>query len=178
MPSTSRTVWRNWINTSNRINKFSSVFRVLSCVFQSLSAGFFFIFDAVKRSLLLFASLSGTFSVAFGAMGAHFLKGKISAESLQVFETAVRYQFFHTFAVIAAALLSEKINTYLPGLAANFFIAGIILFSGSLYFLSLRSLMDIDETQVRWAGAITPFGGIAFISGWLLLFFAVLKLKR
>jgi len=132
---------------------------------------------SMKRNLLLFASLSGAVCVALGAMGAHFLKEKVSPESLQAYETAVRYQFFHTFAIIAVALLSEKISSKFLSLAGKLFIAGIILFSGSLYFLSLKSLMGVDETQMRWVGAITPFGGISFIAGWLMIFISVFKQK-
>jgi uncharacterized membrane protein YgdD (TMEM256/DUF423 family) len=86
----------------------------------------------MNRSLLLFAALSGAWCVVFGAMGAHALKEKISPENLQVYETAVRYQFFHTFAILAAGILAERFSGKLVLLSGRLFIAGIILFSGSL----------------------------------------------
>jgi uncharacterized membrane protein YgdD (TMEM256/DUF423 family) len=110
-------------------------------------------------------------------MGAHFLKEKITPEALQVYETAVRYQFFHTFALLAAGMLAERISDKLLLLSGRLFILGIILFSGSLYFLSLRGAMGIDDSQMRWAGAITPFGGLSFIAAWLLLFISIYRKK-
>ena len=130
------------------------------------------------KGLLLFASLSGAICVALGAMGAHLLKEKISLESLQAYETAVRYQFFHTLAIFVVIFLHEKMNDKLLLLAGRLFIAGIFLFAGSLYFLSTRSLMGMDDSQMRWVGAITPFGGLSFIIGWLLIFFSALKIKK
>jgi uncharacterized membrane protein YgdD (TMEM256/DUF423 family) len=131
----------------------------------------------MNRSLLLFAALSGAWCVVFGAMGAHALKDKISPESLQVYETAVRYQFFHTFAILAAGMLAERFSARLMLLSGRLFIAGIILFSGSLYFLALRPIMGIADAEMRWAGAITPFGGLSFIAGWIVLFLAIYRKK-
>jgi uncharacterized membrane protein YgdD (TMEM256/DUF423 family) len=127
---------------------------------------------------LLFASLSGAIAVALGAMGAHFLKERIPPESLAAFETAVRYQMYHSFALIATVLLADKFPGKLLVRSGQLFIAGIILFCGSLYFLSLRHLMGINEEEMRWVGAITPFGGLAFIGGWLTLFIAVSRNKK
>ena len=132
----------------------------------------------MNKGLLLFASLSGAVCVTLGAMAAHFLEDKISTESLHAFETAVRYQFFHTLAIFVVIFLHEKMNDKLLLLAGRLFIAGIVLFAGSLYFLSTRSLMGMDDSQMRWVGAITPFGGLSFIIGWLLIFFSALKIKK
>lgn len=132
----------------------------------------------MNKKPLLFASMSGAIAVALGAMGAHFLKEKIAPESLAAFETAVRYQMYHSFALIAVFLLADKFQGKSLALAGQLFIAGIILFCGSLYFLSLRSLMGIQDGDMRWVGAITPFGGLAFIGGWLTLFIAVLRNKK
>ena len=132
----------------------------------------------MNKGLLLFASLSGAICVALGAMGAHLFKEKISLESLQAYETAVRYQFFHTLAIFVVIFLHEKMNDKLLLLAGRLFIAGIFLFAGSLYFLSTRSLMGMDDSQMRWVGAITPFGGLSFIIAWLLIFFSALKIKK
>jgi uncharacterized membrane protein YgdD (TMEM256/DUF423 family) len=129
----------------------------------------------MNRTFLLFAAFSGAWCVAFGAMGAHFLEKKITAPLLDVYETGVRYQFFHTFAILAAGILAEKFPGKLMVWSGRFFIAGIVLFSGSLYFLSLRPLLGISETEMRWLGMITPFGGLSFIAGWLLLFISIYK---
>lgn len=127
-----------------------------------------------KRTLLI-AGISGALCVALGAMGAHALKDKVPVENLVTFETAVKYQFYHTLALILVAILSDKIRskflTYVPAL----FIAGIVLFSFSLYFLALRPLMGIPDDEMKWIGAITPFGGLSFILGWLLLSFSTLR---
>jgi len=129
----------------------------------------------IAKRFIAWAALLGAIGVALGAMGAHFLKPKLSVESLMAFETGVRYLLYHVFALIAVSLLHEKLDNKLLGLAGKLFIAGVILFSGSLFILSTKSLMGFDETQLRWLGAITPFGGLSFITGWLLLFRASFK---
>ena len=105
------------------------------------------------------AALAGL-SVAAGAFGAHSLKEIISVDMLVVFETAVRYQMYH-----ALALLVVGMRQHVPvrglGAAGWCFVAGIVLFSGSLYVVAL--------TSIRWVGAITPLGGIAFLVGWTTL---------
>lgn len=112
-------------------------------------------------------SLSAFIAVAAGAFGAHGLKNKLTPEMLAVFEVGVKYQMYHAFALIAAAWAYAK----WPGAAVTaggaLFIAGTLLFSGSLYWLSLSG--------IRWLGAITPLGGAAFLAGWLCLLWAVLK---
>ncbi|MBI3501266.1 MAG: DUF423 domain-containing protein [Bacteroidetes bacterium] len=132
----------------------------------------------MNKKLLAVAGISGALCVALGAMGAHALKEKLPAENLQTFETAVRYQFYHTLALIFVSILSEKINSKFLNYSSNLFIAGIILFSFSLYFLALRPLMGIGNEEMKWIGAITPFGGLSFILAWLLLTFAALKSNK
>jgi uncharacterized membrane protein YgdD (TMEM256/DUF423 family) len=96
-------------------------------------------------------------AVGFGAFGAHALKGTLQTnDSIEVWKTAVLYHFVHALALLVLAIL--------PGVsrvAAGLFIAGIVLFSGSLYLLAL--------TNVKWLGAITPIGGLCFLAGWLCL---------
>jgi uncharacterized membrane protein YgdD (TMEM256/DUF423 family) len=128
-----------------------------------------------KQNLLTIAGSSGAFCVALGAMGAHALKDKIPVENLQTFETAVKYQFYHTLALILVAILSENISSKFLNYASTLFITGIILFSFSLYFLALRPLMGINNEEMRWVGAITPFGGLSFILAWLLLSFSSIR---
>jgi uncharacterized membrane protein YgdD (TMEM256/DUF423 family) len=129
----------------------------------------------MNKKLLAIAGISGAMCVALGAMGAHALKEKIPAENLQTFETAVRYQFYHTLALILVSILSEKIQNKFLNYSSTLFIIGIILFSFSLYFLSLRPLIGISNDEMKWIGAITPFGGLSFILGWLLLSISAIK---
>ena len=129
----------------------------------------------MKKNLLMIAGISGALCVAIGAMGAHALKDKLPVENLQTYETAVRYQFYHTLALVLVVLLSDKIQSKLLNYASTLFIAGIILFSFSLYFLALRPLVGIGNDEMKWVGAITPLGGVSFILGWLMLAFAAVK---
>jgi uncharacterized membrane protein YgdD (TMEM256/DUF423 family) len=88
---------------------------------------------------------------------------------LAIFETAARYQMYHALALIGLGLLYDRLHSPLLALAGGSFLAGIVIFSGSLYLLTL--------TGNRWLGAITPIGGVAFLAGWLLLFFAVVTTR-
>jgi uncharacterized membrane protein YgdD (TMEM256/DUF423 family) len=118
------------------------------------------------------AALLGALSVMLGAFAAHGLKQMLLPDNLQVFETAVRYQFYHVFALLAVGILYKEFKGKLMQWAGRLFIAGIILFSGSLYLLCY---VKYSEINLNWVGAITPFGGAAFIAGWVLLFSALLK---
>ena len=118
------------------------------------------------------AALLGALSVAMGAFAAHGLKKMLSADELSIFETAVRYQFYHVFALLVTGILYASFPSSLLKWAGYLFITGIILFSGSLYLLCY---IKYNSLSMEWIGAITPLGGVAFISGWLMLFAAVLK---
>ena len=115
----------------------------------------------MDRLFFVVGSLFGFFGVILGAFGAHALKGHLGADQLMVFEVGVRYQMYHAFALLAAAWAYTK----WPGkslIASGWlFIVGTVLFSGSLYALSLSG--------IRWLGVITPFGGLAFVAGWLCM---------
>jgi uncharacterized membrane protein YgdD (TMEM256/DUF423 family) len=120
--------------------------------------------DRGAPNFLPAGAVLGGLAVAAGAFGAHGLKPLLSVEMLAVFETAVRYQLYHALALLLAGLLLEqgaeadrKRRTLLR-LAGRLFLAGILLFSGSLYCLALSG--------IRWLGAITPIGGLCFIAGW------------
>lgn len=116
----------------------------------------------MERTLFLIASLLGGLSVALGAFGAHGLRGRIEENLLANYQTGVSYMFYHTLALLAVVLaLGKWPASVLPVWAGWFFIVGILLFSGSLLVMAL--------TGMRWLGAITPIGGVAFIVGWLLL---------
>jgi len=126
----------------------------------------------MHKGFLKTAALLGAFSVMLGAFAAHGLKQYLSPDILQVFDTAVRYQFYHVFALIAVSMLYTTIPGKLLQWAGRFFIAGIVLFSGSLYLLCYVKHLQLP---LQWIGAITPFGGAAFIAGWIMLFLAVCK---
>lgn len=125
----------------------------------------------MHRLFLIIGSILGALSVALGAFGAHSLKKIVSPEAVSTFETGVRYQFYHTFALLLIAVLYEKFSSKWLVWAGNSFIIGIILFCGSLYILTL--LNATNSVGLRKIGIITPFGGLFFIAGWLFLMWAV-----
>lgn len=125
------------------------------------------------KNILSIAALSGMLCVVLGAFGAHGLKPLLSADMLAVYETGVRYQFYHTLALVLVALLYFQHPAKDLLRAAYLFIAGMVLFSGSLYALALVSTVS---DGFHWLGAITPLGGTAFIAGWIFLFVASRKL--
>ena len=126
----------------------------------------------MHKGFIKTAALIGALSVILGAFAAHGLKQKLLVENLQIFETAVRYQFYHVFALLAVGILYKEFSGKLMVSAGKLFIAGIIIFSGSLYLLCY---VKHNQMPLNWLGAITPFGGVAFIAGWVMLFWAVLK---
>ncbi len=115
------------------------------------------------RTFLLVGSVAAFFGVAFGAFGAHGLRGRLSPEMLSVFQTGVQYQMYHALALILVSLLLRN-SGWLVQAAGWCFVAGIVLFSGSLYLLA--------TTGITMLGAITPLGGVAFLLGWAFLAFA------
>ncbi len=121
-----------------------------------------------SKSTLAVAALSGLLAVALGAFGAHGLKEMLTASNhLSTFKTAVDYHFYHTLALLATGVLLRQFDSKLLSFASVCFAIGILLFSGSLYLISL--------TTVSGIGIITPVGGVFFIAGWALLFFGVIK---
>jgi uncharacterized membrane protein YgdD (TMEM256/DUF423 family) len=127
----------------------------------------------MNRTFLSIAALLGALSVVLGAFAAHKLREIVSADAVAVFETGVRYQFYHVFALLFVALLSEKISNKWMIWAGNCFITGIILFSGSLY--ALTALKIAENTHVKLVGIATPVGGLFFIAGWLFLWIGLSK---
>ena len=113
--------------------------------------------------------------VILGAMGAHALKDKIPAESLSSFETGVRYQIYHSLALFILALLYEKYSSALLRTAGYLFITGILLFSGSIYLLSTKTISALENTM--WIGPITPLGGLCFIAGWTCILIHFIRSK-
>jgi len=127
----------------------------------------------MHKGFLKTAALLGAFSVALGAFAAHTLKGSVSTEALEIFETSVKYQFYHVFGLLAVGIIYKELSSKLLVWAGRLFIAGIILFCGSLYILT--ATIASGETSFNWIGAITPFGGLCFILGWIFLFWGFRK---
>lgn len=113
-------------------------------------------------------SITAFLAVALGAFGAHALKARLTPEMLAIFETGVQYHFYHALGLLAVAFISTKLpqSTMLHWSGWLMF-AGIVIFSGSLYILSISG--------VKWLGAITPIGGVCFLASWALLAIAVIK---
>ena len=125
----------------------------------------------MNRNFLSVAALLGALCVVLGAFAAHSLKTMASPETVAVFETGVRYQFYHVFALLIVALLSERFSNKWMIWAGNAFITGIILFSGSLYLLT--ALKVAENTHMQYVGVATPVGGLFFILGWVFLWLGV-----
>ncbi|MDT0634594.1 DUF423 domain-containing protein [Spectribacter hydrogenoxidans] len=115
--------------------------------------------------VLLAGSVYGLLGVLLGAFGAHAMQDRLSPEMLRVWETAVQYQFWHALALLAVGLLAARLAGAWLNAAGVTFALGVLVFSGSLYALAL--------TGVRLLGAVTPFGGLLLIAGWLCLAVAV-----
>jgi uncharacterized membrane protein YgdD (TMEM256/DUF423 family) len=111
------------------------------------------------------AAVNGFLVVALGAFGAHSLRDLLSEAAVKTYQTAVLYHAIHALTIFACAVLLFYAQPSRVHLAAWLFLAGIVLFCGSLYLLA--------ATGIRWFGAVTPFGGIAFLAGWALLVFSV-----
>ncbi|MBI2729210.1 MAG: DUF423 domain-containing protein [Sphingobacteriales bacterium] len=127
----------------------------------------------MHKAFLKTAAIIGALSVVLGAFGAHALKEKIPADALTIFETAVRYQFYHVFALLATGILFKEYPNKWINNAGKLFIAGMILFGGSLYLLTGFRAMHIEG--MNWVGAITPLGGLSFILGWICIVIGISK---
>lgn len=116
----------------------------------------------MSRTFITLAALNGLLAVGFGAFGAHALKARLDDYAMGVFSTATQYHFYHSLALLAVGILAISFPaSSLLRSSGVAFLLGILVFSGSLYLLSL--------TGARWLGAITPFGGVAFLVGWACL---------
>lgn len=110
---------------------------------------------------MLVGAVAALIGVGFGAFGAHGLRGRLSPEMLAAFETGVRYEMYHAFAILITAIALSRFDGALVRAAGWLFTIGIVLFSGSLYAMAL--------TGTTMFGAITPLGGVAFLAGWACL---------
>lgn len=125
----------------------------------------------MSRIFIILAAVFGGLSVAAGAFASHALRAQLNERSLSIFETAARYQMYHSLALLLIGILLIQAKLSQPTLVAAgwCFIIGIVIFSGSLYALSL--------TEIKVLGAITPLGGAAFIAGWLALAIAAFNFE-
>jgi uncharacterized membrane protein YgdD (TMEM256/DUF423 family) len=133
--------------------------------------------DTIKRRLII-TGVSGALAVALGALGAHSLKNmlitnKITVDQLNGFDTGVKYQMYHTLAMLLVILMIARDPGRFLIYAYRFFLGGIILFSGSLYLLCTRNLWDASWLSIL--GPVTPLGGLLFVAGWLCLAFSAIK---
>lgn len=128
----------------------------------------------MAKLFIQLAAINGALAVMIGAFGAHALKARLTPELLSVYETGVQYHFWHTLALLAVGLLAFQLPDSRALMASGIaFIIGIILFSGSLYLLAST---DIRQLGFMPVGLITPFGGMSFIIGWLLLLISSFKI--
>jgi uncharacterized membrane protein YgdD (TMEM256/DUF423 family) len=123
---------------------------------------------ATARFWLAAGAISAGLAVAAGAFGAHALRARLEPADLATFETGARYQMYHAFAMVAVSWVASRAASNAVNTAGWCFLIGTVLFSGSLYLLTLSG--------VRWLGAITPLGGVAFLAGWAALAGAALRL--
>lgn len=119
------------------------------------------------KVFLILGAINAALSVILGAFGAHGLEGKLSDRMMETFQTGVQYHFYHALGLILVALVADKMSNSFVAYSGWAIFIGIILFSGSLYVLSLTGITKL--------GIITPFGGLAFIIGWVLLLVAAVK---
>jgi uncharacterized membrane protein YgdD (TMEM256/DUF423 family) len=122
---------------------------------------------STERLFLILGALSAFVAVAAGAFGAHGLRGRLTPEMLAIFEVGVRYQMYHALGLIACAWAVTRWPGTLVILGGWLFVAGTVIFSGTLYALAL--------TGMRWLGGVTPLGGLAFLGGWCCLALAAWK---
>ncbi|HEX5829866.1 MAG TPA: DUF423 domain-containing protein [Gemmatimonadaceae bacterium] len=124
----------------------------------------------MDRTFLFLGSLLAGLGVGAGAFGAHALRARLSPADLAIFETGVRYQMYHALALLAVAWVAARSPSALGAWAGWSFVAGTLIFSGSLYLLVLSGQ--------RWLGAVTPIGGVAFLAGWGCLALLALRAER
>lgn len=123
----------------------------------------------MDRLFVMLGALSGAIAVAAGAFGAHALRARVEPRLLEVFETGARYQMYHALALLAVAWATTRWPGSLTTAAGWLFVAGTLIFSGSLYTMTF--------TGIRALGAITPVGGVCFIGGWLCLALAAMRAR-
>jgi uncharacterized membrane protein YgdD (TMEM256/DUF423 family) len=127
----------------------------------------------MHKGFLRTGAILGGIAVALGAFGAHGLKQIVPPETVTTFQTGVQYQMYHSLALLIVAIIFDRFPNKLIKLAGNFFIYGIVFFSGSLYILTL--LKATETVGLSNIGIITPIGGLFFIAAWIFLFVGISK---
>ena len=127
----------------------------------------------MHKLFLQIAAFSGALAVGLGAFAAHALKKMVSDVAVNIFETGVRYQFYHVFALALSAILYKEFTNKWMVWSGNMFILGMLFFSGSLYMLTY--VKAAVKPGMDWIGIITPFGGLAFIAGWVCMLVSICK---
>jgi uncharacterized membrane protein YgdD (TMEM256/DUF423 family) len=128
------------------------------------------------KPALTTGALLAALAVILGAFGAHALKAVLEEAQLQTFETGVKYQFYHSFAMLITGIVFSAFPFKVVKMAAAFFLTGIILFSGSLYAMTLLKING--QVGLGGLGILTPIGGLFFIAGWLSLFLGFIRRKQ
>ncbi|MEL7123252.1 MAG: DUF423 domain-containing protein, partial [Bacteroidota bacterium] len=126
----------------------------------------------MRKNFLRIGGILAALAVILGAFGAHTLEEAIAPDQLEIFKTGVTYQFYHSFAILIVAVLGHFGRKSRLVIAGWLFVGGIILFSGSLYLLAVREVMNLN---VAWLGPITPVGGTLFIVGWVFFILATFQ---
>ena len=129
----------------------------------------------MNKKILIKAGILGLIAVVFGAFGAHALKKILTPEYLESFQTGVRYQIIHAVVLLFLFLVIEKYQSKKMIIAAHLIFYGVLLFSGSIYILTLKNILGIEI--LKFAGPITPIGGVLLILGWIFIIVGAVKLK-
>ncbi|HTQ10245.1 MAG TPA: DUF423 domain-containing protein [Fimbriimonadaceae bacterium] len=119
----------------------------------------------MSRTLVVWGAILGFLGVALGAFGAHVLRERLSAESMEIFQTGVHYHMIHALALLGLGAIADRVRY--STIIGWLFIFGVAIFSGSLYLLAI--------SQVQWWGAVTPIGGLCYLAGWALLAWGAAK---
>jgi len=130
----------------------------------------------MRKDILIKGGILGVIAVLGGAFGAHALKEILTPEHLASFQTGVRYQLIHAVVLLFLFLLTLKFDNKQFKIAANLIFWGVILFSGSIYILTLKNIIGLEA--LKFAGPITPIGGLLIISGWIMLILGGVKIKK
>lgn len=127
----------------------------------------------MNKSILLKGAILGAIAIIFGALGAHALKNVLTPEQLSSFETGVKYQMYHALLLVMLSMMIKQTPSKYLLVAVNFIFIGVLLFSGSIYLLTIKNLFTLD--YLKFVGPITPIGGILLVVGWCLLIVEGLK---
>ena len=129
----------------------------------------------MNKNILVKAAILGATAIALGALGAHALKSMLTADQLTSFTTGVRFQIYHSIYLIGLFVLMNKFPDKAFKISGILIFWGVILFSGSIYLLTIKNITDV--AFLRFAGPITPIGGVLMIAGWIYLLIGALRIK-